>query len=1229
MAFTQDLFTSRRNFQDGNTRIGETDRIWYDSNTNTLRISDGTTPGGIIITGNGTSGGNVTNNYGDSNVANYLNTTSITGNLDLGNLYITDQTLGGKITDRDITLLPAGTGLVAVPGLKVPVGSILQGVSNITAAVTSTIISSVADYSTGPSDNLSTGDYGLTNGVSGVTPGWTVYRAYGNVTFGNTIQVGDSFVGAGIPVNSTVVFVGNTSGTDPANANVIITTYTLNNLPPLTANTLAYTTRAVVNAGFAITTLGNTDITLNPGVGGNTVVASSIIPLVNGVYDLGTPTRRFKEVWVGAGTIYIQDETLGTDQVIGARDGNLYVGGGTGFTVGEWILKDNYIYIKNAARDAFIGTTDATGNLVINRQFQIRNSTGNITFQADRTGRTQIYAPTIPANDIGAFSIIGSTNNAYQPVINAGGMIHVTGNDSNVSRITNDAFGTGAFPAYISRTGRGNAAVPSASQQGDILSRISTVGWGTTNFAGASVPAATNIEVYARENFTDTAGGTEYRIFTAPVGTVTKTLSMTINDSGISFANSSTQQTSSNIGITFNDGTRQTTAFAYSNVVRKITTGVGFDNPGTYQGNVSLDTTDVHTLTSSSYSLTASNPGGNQYITLSLAQELSPNSSPTFANLTVSNLTVNGTFTTVINATINGKILYLANNSTSASQIDGGGIILGNIAQGYYRSILYDLNNDRWDTNGVGLKTLILDSTDANIVGNLRVNVSAHFGATEQTIDFPNATIQVDENINSYAQIVSKNHSVGTNASTDFVAVNDIGDDSVNYIDMGINSSNYTGGALGWTVSGANAGYLVVYGNAQLPPNGNLTLGTATANTHIDFHTSGTTLSEIRASITDSGLTTPLPITSTVSTGTAPLVIASTTKVNNLYANRASYADQLNPGRTINGTLFDGTQDITIGANASLLTGTYINSTVVGSSLTTVGNLTALTVVGNITAQSNITVAKNGIFNGNVITNYYIGTGSTLTGINAFGHVAVAGQTTIDSTTTNDTLTVIAGTNMSVTTSGKNITITNLYGNSNVVAYLTSSNIGPYSNANVASYLSIYSGNIGNVKTTSNIITTGYYYGNGSTLTGVITDVQPRTLTSTVHIAANVVGNTATIITDATTANVANTIVVRDGAGTINVSGWTVGTHLTGVNYTATTSDYWIGTTAKSLTITLPNAANGATNGRQYQIVDVDGSGNPQTTIAAQSPATVFGNQPSQQGQVILATYVAGVWYLN
>ena len=60
MAYTQDFFTSRRNYSDGNTRIGENGRLWYDPITNTIRVSDGATSGGIIV---GFGGGNGSTGY--------------------------------------------------------------------------------------------------------------------------------------------------------------------------------------------------------------------------------------------------------------------------------------------------------------------------------------------------------------------------------------------------------------------------------------------------------------------------------------------------------------------------------------------------------------------------------------------------------------------------------------------------------------------------------------------------------------------------------------------------------------------------------------------------------------------------------------------------------------------------------------------------------------------------------------------------------------------------------------------------------------------------------------------------------------------------------------------------------------------------------------------------------------------------------------------------------------
>lgn len=53
--FTQDFITSRRNYEDGTTRVGQVGRLWYDSFTNTIRIGDGT-PGGRIVSADGFGG---------------------------------------------------------------------------------------------------------------------------------------------------------------------------------------------------------------------------------------------------------------------------------------------------------------------------------------------------------------------------------------------------------------------------------------------------------------------------------------------------------------------------------------------------------------------------------------------------------------------------------------------------------------------------------------------------------------------------------------------------------------------------------------------------------------------------------------------------------------------------------------------------------------------------------------------------------------------------------------------------------------------------------------------------------------------------------------------------------------------------------------------------------------------------------------------------------------------
>lgn len=120
--FVQEFFTSRQNYADGNTRIGQLDRLWYDSITNTIRISDGITPGGIIVSGgsgfspgasgysgysgqaglSGYSGAVGLSGYSGSGITNWIKISSnyIAAN---GDKIIADTTGGSFIVDLPAT----------------------------------------------------------------------------------------------------------------------------------------------------------------------------------------------------------------------------------------------------------------------------------------------------------------------------------------------------------------------------------------------------------------------------------------------------------------------------------------------------------------------------------------------------------------------------------------------------------------------------------------------------------------------------------------------------------------------------------------------------------------------------------------------------------------------------------------------------------------------------------------------------------------------------------------------------------------------------------------------------------------------------------------------------------------------------------------------------------------------------------------------------------------------
>jgi len=99
--------------------------------------------------------------------------------------------------------------------------------------------------------------------------------------------------------------------------------------------------------------------------------------------------------------------------------------------------------------------------------------------------------------------------------------------------------------------------------------------------------------------------------------------------------------------------------------------------------------------------------------------------------------------------------------------------------------------------------------------------------------------------IDNYLQINVKNSSAGGSASSDLVASANNGTETVNFIDMGINSSGYTNVSLP-VLGGANTAYLYAAGN-------DFVIGNATAAKPLRFFTGGTANANERMRIDGTG----------------------------------------------------------------------------------------------------------------------------------------------------------------------------------------------------------------------------------------------------------------------------------------------------------------------------------------------------------------------------------------
>ena len=161
------------------------------------------------------------------------------------------------------------------------------------------------------------------------------------------------------------------------------------------------------------------------------------------------------------------------------------------------------------------------------------NILGNVSAYSIVTSNiTSILSSTTPATNA-VFELVGSAGGVQQTPSQDGYMMHVTNKIGLPTRIVLDTFGTANnYSVIAGRNGRGTASAPSATQNNDVIMRLSGNGFGATEFS----PLGTSkIDFVAAENYTDTARGTRIEFWNAPIGSNTIQKIATFNGESAEF----------------------------------------------------------------------------------------------------------------------------------------------------------------------------------------------------------------------------------------------------------------------------------------------------------------------------------------------------------------------------------------------------------------------------------------------------------------------------------------------------------------------------------------------------------------------------------------------------------------------------------------------------------------------------------------------------------------------
>jgi len=328
-----------------NTFVGEAGMLFYDTSTGNLRISDGSTPGGLAL-----------------NLS--------TGTFNAGDFKFVSNTVSMALTNENMNLVANGSGVVNIVGplnLFGAAGLTSQSYFSATAQGEVKIVDLLpSSYQaaltvTGSSDGtfVTPQNLGVMVQISG-DPGQPS-RIYndGNANYAGFF--GRRFNGS----TATPTQVLNTQEIFRLGA----TPYTSSGWPAASTARIQFlatenqTSTAQGNQiVFATTPIGTATITPIA-----TIDSNGIYPAVDNTYYLGSASLRWKGLNLGPGTLYITDTVLGTQTGLTVTNGVLLVNGANQLQVGQLKFVNNTIESTTGSVDIQLGLTSSSGNLVLNR----------------------------------------------------------------------------------------------------------------------------------------------------------------------------------------------------------------------------------------------------------------------------------------------------------------------------------------------------------------------------------------------------------------------------------------------------------------------------------------------------------------------------------------------------------------------------------------------------------------------------------------------------------------------------------------------------------------------------------------------------------------------------------------------------------------------------------------------------------------------------------------------